>query len=78
MRIMLDIPDELAAVAMANGVEVEAYLERLLRQVAPPVTAAKDRSRERIETFLAEMAKGSDRLPKLPTESFTRESFYER
>jgi hypothetical protein len=78
MQISVTIPDQLAAQAESRGVPVDAYVRELLEQAAaggPPVPP-RGRSREEIEAFFAAMAEGSESLPLLPTESFTRGSFY--
>jgi hypothetical protein len=78
MRVTVTIPDELAAQAHARGVPVELYVQSLVEEAGrrslsshPPGTP------ERIEAFFEAMAEGSQKLPLLPTESFTRESFYQ-
>ncbi len=77
MQITVTISDELAAQAAAHGLSVEAYVQSLVeeasRKSSPP---NRPRTPERIEAFFAAMAEGSQQLPLLPTESFTRESFY--
>lgn len=77
MQISLTIPDQLAAQAESRGVPVEVYVQELLEGAVPPKTAGSQRSPQEIEAFFEAMAEGSARLPALPTESFSRESFYE-
>jgi hypothetical protein len=78
MRITITIPDDLAGQAEARGLSVEAYVQRLVdeagRKSLPP---DRPRTRQQIEVFFEAMAQGSQKLPLLPTESFTRESFYQ-
>jgi hypothetical protein len=76
MQIALDIPDQLAAEAKAHGVPVEQYVRGLLEKIAVPPAGVPERSPAEIEAFFASMAEGSERLPALPTDTFTRESFY--
>ena len=76
MRISVTIPDQLAAQAESRGVSVDAYVRELLEQAAVRDETVPPRNREEIEAFLAAMAEGSESLPLLPTESFTRGSFY--
>ncbi len=76
MQISVTIPDQLAAQAESRGVPVEAYVSELLEQAAKPDAVIPLRSREEIEAFFAAMAEGSESLSLLPTESFTRRSFY--
>lgn len=78
MQITLTIPDELAAQAHERGLSVEAYIQELVYQAKPRMAKAMPgRTREQIERFFQLMTEGSEKLPDLPTESFTRESFYE-
>jgi hypothetical protein len=82
MTIHFDLTPEmeahLAAEARTQGIPLEEVAERLLRE------ALKDRSPDRqqmsVEDFhrmLGAMREGSEGLPDLPTEGFSRESFYE-
>jgi len=78
MHIRVTIPDQLAAQAESRGVPVDAYVRELLEQAAAsdsPVPP-RGRGREEIEAFFVAMAESSESLPLLPTESFTRGSFY--
>ena len=76
MQISVTIPDQLAAQAESRGVSVDAYVRELLEQAAVRDKTVPPRSSEEIEAFLIAMADGSESLPLLPTESFTRSSFY--
>lgn len=79
MQITLTIPDDIAALAQARGLSVEAYVQDLIEQQARPQERQPShvRTREEIESFFSAMSEGSQRLRSLPTTSFTRESFYE-
>jgi post-segregation antitoxin (ccd killing protein) len=79
MQITLTIPDDIAAQAQARGLSVEAYVQNLIEQQARSQErqTVPVRTREEIESFFSAMSEGSQRLPSLPTSSFTRESFYE-
>ena len=78
MQITLTIPDDIAAQAQVRGLTVEAYVQDLLEKArSEGQHPAHARTREEIQAFFKAMAEGSERLPKLPTGSFTRESFYE-
>ena len=78
MQITLTIPDELAAQAKARGISVEEYVQRLLEEAGRKSPALQEpRTPEQLEAFFKAMAQGSQKLPALPTESFSRESFYE-
>jgi hypothetical protein len=79
MQITVTIPDEFAAQVQARGLTPESYVESLIdnaSHVSPkPLPLAKPRMD--METFLREMAAFSDKIPQLPDEAFTRESFYQ-
>ena len=68
----------LLAEAQAQGMSLEKVAERLLLEAlasraAPSGTLTVAEFRAMLESLRA----GSEDLPNLPTESFTRESFYE-
>ena len=78
MVIRVNVPEELAARALARGVPLEAYVEELLaRQVA--ATSADVRSLqtpEQIRAWLDSLAQFSDTIPPLP-ETISREWIYQ-
>jgi post-segregation antitoxin (ccd killing protein) len=77
MQIIVTIPDELAAQAQARGISVEEYVQSLVEEARRrSLSPSRPRTPEAIEAFFEAMAEGSQKLPSLPTESFTRESFY--
>ena len=79
MQITVTIPDEFAAQVKARGLTPENYVENLIddavRTASRPLPPAKPRMD--MATFLREMASFSDKIPQLPDEAFTRESFYQ-
>ncbi|MGA3324740.1 MAG: hypothetical protein ABSF45_09720 [Terriglobia bacterium] len=82
MTIQVELDPELgarlAAKARAQGMPLERAAARILEEaMASRFTASGDLTVGDFHTLLASMAEGSERLPNLPTESFTRESFYE-
>ena len=77
MRITVDIPDELAARVQASGVTPEAYVRNLVEEAARNEAAERQTRRMRMEEFLEAMAQNSDKIPVLPDEAYTRESFYQ-
>jgi hypothetical protein len=82
MTIQLKLNSEtearLIAEARAKGVPLERAAEQLLEQALAGRSSSRGRmSVEEFHQMLGGMAEGSERLPDLPTESFTRESFYE-
>ncbi len=82
MTIQIELRPELearlAAEAAARGVGIRAYVESLLEQAVPlRTTPPRRRTREEMRAFYDAMAAHSDKIPQLPDEAFTRESFYE-
>jgi hypothetical protein len=81
MTIQVELNPELgarlAAKARAEGLPLERAAARILEDaMASRFTASSGLTVGDFHTLLATMAEGSERLPSLPTESFTRESFY--
>ena len=82
MTIQVELSPEtearLAAEAVLRGIAMEKYAGTLLQQVLTSRPAGSGRlTPEEMHAMLAEVAAGSQALPKLPTSAFTRESFYE-
>jgi hypothetical protein len=82
VTIQIDLsPDteaRLAAEAHAHGVAVEAYAGSLLQQaLASTAPGTGELTVEKFRAMLDALARDSENLPNLPTESFTRDSFYE-
>jgi hypothetical protein len=78
MQITVTIPDELVAQVQARGLTPESYVEQLIAEQAvltrtqvPPADKLTN-----LERFFEEIAIHSDKIPLLPDEAFTRESFY--
>jgi hypothetical protein len=68
----------LVAEARAQGLPVETVVAQLLQEVLTGPYPSRGRlTLEEFHQMLDAMADGSERLPNLPTESFSRESFYE-
>lgn len=66
MRVVVTVPDELAAQAQARGIPVEAYIQRLVEEAAHgPESSPRPRSPERIEAFFEAMAEGSSTIPEV-------------
>jgi hypothetical protein len=73
-----ELGERLAAKARAQGLPLERAAERILEEaMASGSAASSNLTLGDFHTMLASMSEGSERLPSLPTESFTRESFYE-
>src|SRR5947209_1795224 len=68
----------LIAEARAKGLTLERVAEQLLREALTGRSLSRGQmSVEEFHRMHGAMAEGSERLPDLPTESFSRESFYE-
>jgi hypothetical protein len=79
MRITMEIPDELAAQAEARGLTTESYVRGLIDRASRtiPLPLPPHEPKMNIEEFFKAMAAHSDKIPQLPDEAFTRESFYQ-
>ena len=70
--------ERLKAEARAKGLPVEKVAEQLLNEALTGHSLSQGRmSVEEFHRMLDAMAEGSEKLPDLPTEAFSRESFYE-
>jgi hypothetical protein len=81
MTIQLELNPEIVAKlrseAKVRGIGLEEYAESILREAIGPHSAPRNTlSVEDLRQMLATIAEGAKKLPKLPTSSFTRESFY--
>jgi hypothetical protein len=78
VELNAEIEARLLAEARAKGLPVETVAERLLAEALarPPRLEARLTGAE-FHRMLEELARGSETLPDLTTESFSRESFYE-
>jgi len=80
MAITLELPPEveagLAAQARALGLELDAYLEVLLKQHAS-MKRPGQLSLQEFDAELDALAGGSEKLPYLPPEALTRETYYQ-
>jgi hypothetical protein len=79
MQITVDIPDELAEQIRARGLTPEGFVRSLIDDAGrnaslPPEPARPERD---MEAFFTGMAAYSEKIPQLPDEAFTRESFYQ-
>ena len=73
-----EIMERLAAEAEAHGIALEEYAERLLREAVTTRPEPQGQiSVAELHSMLNAIAEGSEKLPKVPTSAFTRESFYE-
>ena len=73
-----EIAAQLAAEASAQGLPLEKVAERLLQEaLASRSVLQGSLSVDKFHAMLKSLASGSEGLPNLSTETFTRESFYE-
>jgi hypothetical protein len=82
MTIQVDLNPEmearLIAEARSQGVPLEKLAEWLLKEALTASSLSHGvLTVDEFHHMLEGMAQGSERLPNLPTESFSRESFYE-
>ena len=82
MTIQVELNPEaqarLVAVAEAQGLPPEKVAERLLHEALDSRSLPQGNlSVEEFHTMVDAPAKGSEKLPALATETFTREGFYE-
>ncbi len=82
MTIQLELDSEtearLIAEARARGVPLEKMAEQLLQEALVSRCATRGNlTLVDFHTMLEGLARNSEHLPNLPTESFTRESFYQ-
>jgi hypothetical protein len=82
MTIQIELSPEsearLVAEAQARGMAMEKYAGRLLQEILDsPASLCGNLTVEKFHAMLDVLARGSEGLPALPTESFTRASFYE-
>lgn len=79
MQITVDIPDDFAAQVKARGLTPESYVRNLIEDAVrtTPTTLPPAKPKMNMEEFFRAMAAYSDKIPQLPDEAFTRESFYQ-
>lgn len=82
MTIQVEVSPEvearLVAEALAQGIPPEKVAERLLQEaLATRSIPQGNLTVEELHAMLNAIAEGSDKLPRVPTSAFTRESFYE-
>ena len=73
-----EIEAQLVAEARVRGIPLEKVAEHLLQEALASLSVPQGNlTLEGFHTMLNALSAGSEGLPNLPTESFTRESFYE-
>jgi len=77
VELNAETEERLKAEARAKGLPLEKLAEQLLKEALTGRAGSHGRlSAEEFHRMLDAMAQGSEKLPDLPTESFSRESFY--
>jgi len=72
-----EIEARLVAEARSQGLPLEKVAERLLKEALTVRPLSRGRmSEEDFHQMLLTISEGSEKLPELPIESFSRESFY--
>jgi hypothetical protein len=78
MQITITIPDEFVAQVQARGLSPESYftgvVENAIRAASTVPTPKPQRD---MQAFFRDMAAYSEKIPQLPEEAFSRESFYQ-
>jgi len=79
MQITVTIPDEFAARIRERGLTPESFVDSLICEVSrmAPKPLPPPKPKMEMESFFQGMAAYSDKIPQLPEEAFTRESFYQ-
>lgn len=77
MQVTVTIPDELAAQMKARGITPESFVSGLIEDAARAKPAEPLAPHRDMDGFFREMTAYSDKIPQLPDEAFTRESFYQ-
>ena len=79
MLVTIEIPDEVAAKAEARGMTPESYVRSLIDDAAGTVPLPLPPAKPKMDMtqFFEAMSAYSDKIPQLPDEAFTRESFYQ-
>ena len=74
-----EVEARIKAQARAQGVEAESYVRSLIENAVLSTAIAPRRSgpARDMSAFFVAMAAGSDKIPQLPDEAFTRDSFYQ-
>lgn len=73
-----EIEARLATQAQLRGLDLETYAEKIIEDaVSQNMQSERELTTEEFRASLNTMTRFSDKIPALPIEAFTRESFYE-
>ncbi len=78
VHVRPEIEARLTAEAQSRGLDLESYAEKILEKAASQAMPAEQaRTFEEFRAALDALTRFSDKIPSLPVEAFSRESFYE-
>jgi hypothetical protein len=78
MQVTVNTPDELAAQVRARGISPEKFVDGLIEDAARAAQNGSSTLPQRgLREFFSELRTHSSKIPQLPDEAFTRESFYQ-
>jgi hypothetical protein len=76
MQVLVTIPDEIAAKALASGRSPESYIQELIAERSSFEQPGIAKKLADLESFFDEITAFSDRYPVPPDEAFSREGLY--
>ncbi len=79
IELSQDVERRLYEQAQAQGIEPHSYVRTLIENAlrSAPTDPTRSRPARDMKAFFRVMSAGSDNVPSLPDEAFTRESFYQ-
>ena len=79
VQLSPEVEARIQAEARAQGIEAASYLKILIEKAvrANPGASRQAGTARDMHAFFEAMAANSDKIPQLPDEAFTRESFYQ-
>ena len=76
LELSPEIEAQLTEKARARGVGLSDYVQSVLEEAIATESAPRRRTEEEMQAFFDAMAVNSEKIPQLPDQAFTRESFY--
>ena len=76
LELAPEVEQRMLAQAASRGISLEAYVQSLI-EAAALVAAPDDATVEEFEADMDAFSEGTEHLPVLPPEAFTREGIYE-
>jgi hypothetical protein len=77
VELSAEMEKQLAAEALARGIELEMYAQRLLQEAIASRSKGRTRaSQEEFRAFLDALASKAPNVPQLRSETFSREMIY--